>query len=35
MLAAKARYRNRYLTVIELNGQYFTGAAHGITRLSF
>lgn len=36
MLAAKARYRNRYLTVIELNsGQYFTGAAHGITTTQF
>lgn len=36
MLAAKTRYRNRYLTVIELNsGQYFTGAAHGITATQF
>lgn len=35
-LAAKTRYRNRYLTVIELNsGQYFTGAAHGITATQF
>lgn len=36
MLAAKTRYRNRYLTVIELNsGQYFTGAAHGLTATQF
>lgn len=36
MLAAKTRYRNRYLTVIELSsGQYFTGAAHGITATQF
>ena len=36
MLAAKTRYRNRYLTVIELNsGQYFTGAAHGMTATQF
>lgn len=35
-LAAKTRYRNRYLTVIELNsGQYFTGAAHGLTASQF
>src|SRR5690625_423519 len=35
-LAARTRYRNRYLTVIELNsGQYFTGAAHGITATQF
>lgn len=35
-LAAKTRYRNRYLTVIELNsGQYFTGAAHGVTATQF
>lgn len=35
-LAAKTRYRNRYLTVIELNtGQYFTGAAHGLTATQF
>lgn len=35
-LAAKARYRNRHLTVIELNsGQYFTGAAHGLTATQF
>lgn len=36
MLGAKTRYRNRYLTVIELNsGQYFTGAAHGLTATQF
>lgn len=36
MLAAKARYRNRHLTVIELSsGQYFTGAAHGMTATQF
>lgn len=36
ILAAKTRYRNRYLTVIELNsGQYFTGSAHGVTATQF
>lgn len=36
ILSAKTRYRNRYLTVIELNsGQYFTGAAHGLTTTQF
>lgn len=35
-LAAKTRYRNRHLTVIELNsGQYITGAAHGLTATQF
>lgn len=35
-LAAKTRYRNHHLTVIELNsGQYFTGAAHGLTATQF
>lgn len=36
LLAAKARYRNRDLTVIELNTwQYMTGAAHGISATQF
>lgn len=36
LLAAKARYRNKYLTVIELNTwQYLTGAAHGISATQF
>ncbi|MGB3290508.1 MAG: RsiV family protein [Burkholderiaceae bacterium] len=36
LLAAKTRYRNRYLTVIELNTwQYYTGAAHGISATQF
>lgn len=36
VLSAKARYRNRYLTVVELNSfQYFTGAAHGISATQF
>lgn len=36
MFSAKARYRNRHLTVIELNTwQYFTGAAHGISATQF
>jgi len=35
-LAAKTRYRNANLTVIELDTwQYFTGAAHGITATQF
>lgn len=35
-LNAKTRYRNRHLTVIELgSGQYFTGAAHGISATQF
>jgi hypothetical protein len=36
LLAAKARYRNKDLTVIELNSwQYYTGAAHGISATQF
>ncbi|NYT64798.1 DUF3298 domain-containing protein [Alcaligenaceae bacterium] len=36
VLSAKTRYRNRHLTVVELNSyQYFTGAAHGITATQF
>lgn len=36
LLAAKTRYRNRNLTVIELNTwQYYTGAAHGISATQF
>jgi hypothetical protein len=36
LLAAKARYRNRDLTVVELNTwQYMTGAAHGISATQF
>lgn len=36
ILAAKTRYRNRYLTVLELNTwQYFTGAAHGMNATQF
>lgn len=36
ILSAKTRYRNRHLTTIELNsGQYFTGAAHGVTATQF
>src|SRR3546814_2993080 len=36
VLSAKARYRNRYLTVVELNTwQYYTGAAHGISATQF
>lgn len=36
VLAAKTRYRNKYLTVVELNTwQYFTGAAHGISATQF
>jgi len=35
-LAAKLRYRSKYLTVLELSsGQYFTGAAHGIHATQF
>lgn len=35
-LTARTRYRNRHLTVIELNSeQYFTGAAHGMTATQF
>lgn len=35
-LSAQTRYRNRHLSVIELNsGQYFTGAAHGMTATQF
>ncbi|MFA5520301.1 MAG: RsiV family protein [Castellaniella sp.] len=35
-LVARTRYRNRHLTVIELSsGQYFTGAAHGLTATQF
>ncbi len=35
-LTARARYRNRHLTVLELSsGQYFTGAAHGLTATQF
>lgn len=33
---ARTRYRNRDLTIIELNvGQYYTGAAHGMTATRF
>lgn len=36
ILSAKTRYRSQGLTVIELTtGQYFTGAAHGITATQF
>ncbi len=36
MLSARAKYRNRHLTVLELSsGQYYTGAAHGITATQF
>ncbi len=36
LLAAKTRYRNKYLTVVELNTwQYVTGAAHGISATQF
>ncbi|NYT57711.1 DUF3298 domain-containing protein [Alcaligenaceae bacterium] len=36
VLTAKARYRNRSLTVIELNTwQYLTGSAHGISATQF
>lgn len=36
LLAAKLRYRSKYLTVIELDSwQYFTGAAHGIGATQF
>lgn len=36
LLAAKTRYRNKYLTVVELNTwQYLTGAAHGISATQF
>ncbi|HWK70357.1 RsiV family protein [Pollutimonas sp. M17] len=36
LLAAKTRYRNRHLTVVELNTwQYYTGAAHGISATQF
>ncbi len=36
LLSAKTRYRNKYLTVVELNTwQYFTGAAHGISATQF
>src|SRR3546814_5313376 len=36
LLSAKTRYRNRTLTVIELNSwQYVTGAAHGISATQF
>jgi len=36
MFSAKTRYRNRNLTVIELNtGQYITGAAHGVSATQF
>ena len=35
-LLAKARYRSKYLTVIELDTyQYFTGAAHGVSATQF
>lgn len=35
-LSAKTRYRNKHLTVVELNTwQYFTGAAHGISATQF
>lgn len=36
VLGAKARYRNQYLTVIELTSwQYFTGSAHGLSATQF
>lgn len=36
LLSAKTRYRNKNLTVIELNTwQYYTGAAHGISATQF
>ena len=36
VMAAKARYRNRHITVIELDTwQYLTGAAHGISATQF
>lgn len=36
LLAAKLRYRSKYLTVIELDSwQYFTGAAHGVGATQF
>jgi hypothetical protein len=36
LLSAKTRYRNKFLTVIELNTwQYYTGAAHGISATQF
>ncbi|HUH59946.1 MAG TPA: RsiV family protein [Candidimonas sp.] len=36
LLSAKTRYRNKHLTVVELNTwQYFTGAAHGISATQF
>lgn len=36
LLSAKARYRNKHLTVVELNTwQYLTGAAHGISATQF
>lgn len=36
VLAAKTRYRNQHLTVIELNSwQYFTGSAHGLSATQF
>nr|WP_233154703.1 RsiV family protein [Candidimonas nitroreducens] len=36
MLSAKARYRSKYLTVIELDTwQYLTGAAHGLSATQF
>ncbi|RTZ47973.1 DUF3298 domain-containing protein [Candidimonas sp. SYP-B2681] len=36
LLAAKTRYRNKNLTVVELNTwQYFTGSAHGISATQF
>lgn len=36
MLSARTRYRNRYITAIELNsGMYLTGAAHGRTVTQF
>ena len=36
LLSAKTRYRNKNLTIIELNTwQYYTGAAHGISATQF
>jgi hypothetical protein len=36
LLAAQTRYRNRNITVVELNTwQYYTGAAHGISATQF
>lgn len=36
LLSAKTRYRNRNITVVELNTwQYYTGAAHGISATQF